>query len=180
MKGAMLALLLLAVAGCATTVPESVRRPPADSPSLAQAHADPDRYRGRKVRWGGTIASVVNRSDETCIEVVGRELQSNGRPVEDDRSEGRFLACVKSFLDPAVYAEGRLLTVAGTLEGTETRPVGEYPYRYPRVRISAYQLWAPLPEPRAGDWDPFWDPYWYGPWPYRPYPYYYPPRYPRW
>jgi outer membrane lipoprotein len=179
MKPWLLGALALVLAGCATTVPEGVRQAPPDNPALGEVRANPEAFSGRAARWGGSIASVHNRSQETCIEVVGRPLQANGRPYDDDRSEGRFLACVNEFLDPAIYSKGRLLTVSGSVEGAETRPVGDFPYRYPRLRVADYQLWAPLPERRAADpfWDPYWDPFWHGPWPYRyPHPFY-APRY---
>ena len=50
------------------------------------------------VRWGGAIASVENRRDETWIEIVER-------PLNTDKSAGRFLARVDGFLDPAVRVE---------------------------------------------------------------------------
>ncbi|RFA24798.1 hypothetical protein CAI21_20225 [Alkalilimnicola ehrlichii] len=181
MRAGFLGILLLILAGCATTIPDGVRRAPPDAPDLRNVRSDPDAYAGAEVRWGGTIAGIDNRATQTCVEVVGRELQRNGRPFEDDRSQGRFMACVDDFLDPEIYQQGRQLTVRGVIEGVETHTVGAYPYRYPVVRVSAYQLWAPEPEPRPHEWGPYWDPFWHGPWPYRyPHPFYGPPGYPRW
>ena len=42
--------------------------------------------------WGGTIASVENRKDETWLEIVARELGSSGRPRETDRSREHHCA----------------------------------------------------------------------------------------
>ncbi|MCK8516589.1 Slp family lipoprotein [Methylonatrum kenyense] len=131
----------------------------ADPPSLEQARHQPDAVKDASVRFGGQIAAVENRSDTTLIEVVGRDLRRDGRPVGDSTSRGRFLAVFEDFLDPAVYEEGRQITVVGTLDGTEARKVGEHDYPYPRVRVQGHHLWPelrPLPPP-----------YYYDPWYYR-------------
>ncbi|SRR5690554_1464245 len=166
-------LMGLALGGCATT-PDPIRKSPDDNPTLRAVRANPEAYQGRELRWGGSIVAVENRAEQTCIEVVERVLESGGRPVEEDRSQGRFLACVPGFLDPVVYEDGRLLTVRGTVVGVETRKVGEYPYRYPVVAVSSHHLWEPLSDLRYYEPDPFWYYPWpaYGPYPWRGYPYY--------
>jgi outer membrane lipoprotein len=165
---------VLLLAGCATTVPLSIRTAPPGSPTLAVVRDNPDQYVGGKVRWGGIIAGVENRAKETWLEIVGRPLTNSGRPAPQGRSGGRFLARVGTFLDPAVYAQGKSVTVVGTLQQSVQRPIGQYPYRFPVVRTEMVYLWPPLPEPRPYIYDPFWrDPFWYDPWyPYhRPWPY---------
>ena len=170
----LLAVAGLVLAGC-TTVPEAIRKPPADDLQLAAVRPDPERYRDAVVRWGGLIAGVRNDANETVIEIVGRRLDSQGRPRDEDRSEGRFLARVGGFLDPAVYANSRELTVRGVLEGAVEQPIGEYRYRYPKVRVEQLYLWPVRlpPDPYYYRYDPYWTYPWY-PWSR---PYYYP--YPR-
>ena len=164
----LLPLLLAAfwLAGCASRLPEPIRQAPPGSPQLDEVRQDADRFQGTAVRWGGVIAHVTNRAEDTLIEVVARPLAGNGRPREIDASEGRFLARVAGFLDPAVYTTGRELTVAGRVAGLERRPVGDYPYPYVRVEVDSHQLWAPrepTPEPRFPPW-------WHDPWyPYHPF-----------
>jgi outer membrane lipoprotein len=167
-------LTLLALAGCASEVPPPISEPPAVEITLAQALAEPDALKGREVRWGGAIARVENRKEETWIEIVERPLASDGAPGYQDSSAGRFIAKVAGFLDPAVYAPDRLMTVAGTLDGVTTRSIGEFPYRYPLLKVSAYYLW---PRPPRGVDHYYYPPYWYDPWyPWRyPYPYAPPP-----
>lgn len=174
MRWCLLLMIALGLAGCASNLPKPIREAPKDDVALVVAQQDPERYFGRNVRWGGSIAGVDNRAEETCLEVVGRSLQSSGKPVEQDSSAGRFLACASRFIDPMVYTVGRLVTVAGRLEATEIRPVGDYPYRYPVVQISALHLWQPEPERVRYEPDPFYyDPFW--PWPYYRYPRFGPP-----
>jgi outer membrane lipoprotein len=173
-RGLVSGLLLVAVvalAGCASTVPAPVRTSPPGAPTLAEVRGNVDPYVGRPVRWGGTVAAVENRARETWVEIVARELGSDGRPVEDDRSEGRFLARVGAFLDPAVYTEGRQVTVTGVVDGAMTRPIGNFPYLYPVVRAEMVYLWEPLPEWPPYYYDPWWfyDPWYPYPWRYHPY-----------
>lgn len=97
--------------------------------------------KGEAVRWGGTLAKVEPLPDRTCFQIVGRDLSRRGRPYLDDQSSGRFLACRKGFYDPQVFAEGRLVTVVGRIDGAENRDIGEYPYLHPRVAADVVYLW---------------------------------------
>ncbi len=175
-----LAGALVLLAGCAT-VPEAIRRPPPGDlqPDEVRAAATPQDYLGATVRWGGTIAAVRNLAQETEIEIVARRLDGQGRPQGDDTSRGRFLVRVSGFLDPAIYAPERELTVRGRLEGVLQRPIGEYPYRYPVVRAEQVYLWPPRPTQPAPAPPYYYDPFWYDPWypwgwPYYRYPFYRP------
>jgi outer membrane lipoprotein len=168
------ALILLALSGC-SSVPEKIRKAPADAPSLTLVRQTPAAYEGAQVRWGGTIARVTNLQGETRIEIVARALAGDGEPRDLDRSEGRFIAVFDTFLDPAIYAVDRSLTVLGTLSGSTEGKLGAMDYRYPLVRVEAHYLW-PKPVPRCETCDPlFYDPWypWYPYYPWRRYPYYY-------
>lgn len=97
------------------------------------------------VRWGGSIASVMNRADgSTLLEIVSRPLYSGGRPIHDDRSEGRFLALIDDFLDPEIVTAGRDMTVLGRLTGKAAGKVGESDYLFPVLLISDYRFWKPV------------------------------------
>ncbi len=166
----IIALLLGPIlAGCASDIPRPIRETPAGSIALTQALQNPEKHRATAVRWGGAIASVENRSDETWIEIVERSLDADGQPRDTDKSAGRFLARVNGFLDPAIFAPKRLVTTAGTLDGNSTRTIGEHPYIYPVVRVEHIYLW-PIPSKATHHY--YRSPYWYDPWyPWgRPYP----------
>lgn len=177
------AFLLLLLAGCATTnVPEAIREPPPRDLALPEVRGNVEAYEGASIRWGGAVTGVQNRPDDTLLEIVARPLADSGRPVEDSASLGRFLARVEGFLDPAVYREGRDVTVAGKIAGTLTRAIGEHPYRYVVVDANTINLWEPrVTRPdyppyyhRPPFYDPFYDPLWPArvwPW-YAPYPFY--------
>jgi outer membrane lipoprotein len=168
-NGFLLRVLLLVsaalwLAACASPVPAPIREVPAGAPLPDEVRADPARFQYSQVRWGGVIAGVTNRSSDTLLEVVSRPLASSGRPRETDLTQGRFLARVPGFLDPAVYANGREITVAGRVAGLEMRRVGDHDYPYVRVDVEAHYLWAVR--------EPVRDPYYYSPWWYDPwYPY---------
>lgn len=171
-------LLLVGLLGaCASNVPNEIRQAPAGSPPESVVREQLQQFIGSRVRWGGTIITVENRSNESWIEIVSRPLQANGRPDEDQAGGGRFLARYAGFLDPVIFVAGQLVTVTGIVEGDEERPIGEYRYKFPIVKIEAYYLWPPesLPVYPPSYWyDPYWhDPWWYDPW--WPYPHH---RYP--
>lgn len=163
-----LALLLLPLlAGC-SSVPERIRTPLDGAATLQQVRQAPQRFTGTTVRWGGTIARVENQPDATLVEIVARELYRDGEPKRVDRSEGRFIARISGFLDPAIHAIGRRLTLVGTLRGEIEGKIGAMNYRYPLLDAEAHYLWPLPPEPVE-----LREPWLYDPWyPWRPYPYY--------
>ena len=57
------ALGLLALAGCASTVPREIRDAPAGNPQLAEVRTNVTQFTGARVRWGGTIANQLAISD---------------------------------------------------------------------------------------------------------------------
>jgi len=177
MRKFLAGLFSLLLAGCASQVPRTVSEPAPSKLSVAQARADQGPL-GAPVRWGGTIAKVENHKTETWMEIVERPLDNNGRPRQLDQSGGRFLARINGFLDPAIYTPGRPITAAGLLQENITRPIGDYTYTFPVVKVTSFYLWPPLSE-RVYD-DPWYDP-WY-PWHYPfydPWYPYFPHRLPR-
>lgn len=119
---------------------------------------------GQRVRWGGSLIAAEPRAGETCFEVLARPLSESGRPYREDQAEGRFLACRPGFYDPALFDEGREVTFTGTVQGFETRRIGEYDYRYPLVAADVVYLWPPRREveyiyaydPWLSHWGPWW------------------------
>jgi outer membrane lipoprotein len=178
-KAAVASLLIgVLLSACTSDIPVMIRQTPADNPSVEAVRDRVDEYLGREVRWGGKLIETENYVNTTKLTVLSRPLSKDGEPRLTDTSGGRFIAIVPAFLDPKSYAPNRRVTVTGTLRGSETHNVGEFPYRYPVVDAKAWYLW---PKEYEGPYSygypyPAWwyDP-WYGPWYYRPwYPYGYP------
>lgn len=169
---AALSIMVYLLSGCAGNIPDRIRLSPAYNIKVKQVQAAPKRYLDAQVRWGGEIISIENKQSETWFEVLARPLDSGGYPAGEGATEGRFLARMPGFLDPAVYAPGRELTVSGRLQSTITRLVGEFSYRFPLVSIEDAYLW-PLrkdvyDQRYNSPWnDPFYDSF-YAPW-YPPY-----------
>jgi len=144
MKILIAVALALALAGCASA-PKPLQ---GEFSSLLPDDAAKRESTGELVRWGGTIVQVEPQSQRSCFEVVAKPLSSSGRPQDVDRSEGRFIACRGGFYEPEVFKAGREITISGRIEGFETRKVGEFDYRYPRVAAEVVYLW---PERREVD-----------------------------
>ena len=116
--------------------------------NLSPAQASKDNTVNAKVRWGGRIVAVNNKTDRTCFEVVGLYLSNGARPQKLDKSEGRFIACRNGFYDPDVFKAGREITITGAIDRFENGKIGDYDYRYPILIADVVYLW---PERRDVD-----------------------------
>jgi len=141
--------------------------------SFSAVLKDPSAFVGKTVLWGGIIIETLNDPHETIIKVRQTDLDYQTRPANLDRSQGRFLVTYSEFLDPAIYKEGREITVAGQIRGEEVLPLGNSNYTYPVVAAKEIHLWEIMIPYR-----PLYPPWYYGPYypwgwyrPYGPYPY---------
>lgn len=145
--------------------------------TVSPARVEPDVF-GTNVRWGGVLVDTRNEQNRTCFEVLSRQLDKYMRPLVEDTTSGRFIACTNGFHDPEVYAKGREVTIVGQIQSVEVRKIEEFDYRYPVLEVSDMVLWEKRKTVMRyqGGYDPFYYPYYWG----RPYwggyyPYY---RYP--
>lgn len=164
--------------GCASVVPEAIRTEAPGKAQIAQVRDRPQQFHDAVVRWGGNIVSTRNEREHTVLEIIGRDLDNDGRPREEDFNLGRFLVKVQGFLDPAIYKPEREVTVRGRIEGVVEQAIGEFRYAYPLVRSDDAYLWKPRPPPMPYPRHPYYDdPFFYNPWYpwaapyYRPWPY---------
>ncbi len=118
---------------------------------------------GAVVRWGGRIVRVEPQENRTCFEVLSTRLNSYGRPYwASDEIGGRFIACRPGFYDPALFQNNREVTFTGRVDGYESRKIGGYDYRFPRLSADVVYLWPvrervdvitrPAPWPWWGHW----------------------------
>ena len=96
---------------------------------------------GKQVLWGGTILHTTNLKDSTQLEVLAYPLDANQRPQSKSAPLGRFILEQAGYLEPASYAEGRLITVVGTVTGTRAGQVDESDYEYPVITARQLYLW---------------------------------------
>ena len=164
-------LVALLGMGCAHAISESLRTQAEPSIPFAQLRANPDAYKDRTVILGGEILQTSNLREGTRLEVLQRPLSRAEAPLTTDSTGGRFIALCDGYLDPAVYAPGRRITIAGRVLGTYTGKVGEVDYVYPLISCEEKHLWAQTVVAPPGFYGypwAYWDPY---PWYWRPYRY---------
>ena len=90
---------------------------------------------------GGVVMSVEEKSGGSVLELMEWRINRRGEPLSLDDSGRRLLIRSDSKLDPAQYQTGRLVTFSGKVAGSETRLLGENPYRYPVFVPDAIHLW---------------------------------------
>lgn len=163
------AIFVLLLSACASHVPNIIRQAPKEDLSLIRAQTHTDKHIGKAVRWGGSIITTQNQTTKTELTILAKPLNSYGQPLEGDKSYGRFIAVLNNFLDPAIYAKGRSITIYGRFEKLLDKKIDDFPYRYPLIKIQHLYLWE-VPEKNN-----YYDyPYWYDPW----YPFWGPHYYP--
>ena len=145
----MIILFLLAaggmISGCAPVFPRELTDRVDRHVSFKELQGDPDRFTGHLgAMLGGVIVSAKSMKEGTLIEVLQKPLDSDGRPLETDQTEGRFFVVEsEQFLDPAVYHSERLITVVAEVAGKKTMPIDEILYQFPFLNAKAVHLWSP-------------------------------------
>jgi outer membrane lipoprotein len=171
----LLVLALAALAGCVgpppQPLPARIVQAPVGDLQLAEVRGGVAQHLGAPVRWGGTVVSVErDGAGNARVQVVQRQLDSDGRPLPGSASDGRFLILAAPDVNPDLYAPGAELTVAGTLADEQTVRIGERAVNVPRVQVEVFQRWEPLwlgspyddPYYHPGYGHPYGHP-WYGP-----------------
>lgn len=159
----LILILYLFVSACAN-VPPIIQSAPTVDLSIDEVLKNITGNRGKDIRWGGSIVKVRNEQNYTDIQLLYYPLNSYGRPDVEQSSQGRFIIHSQEFLDPAVYVEGKQVTVAGKLKGSVEHKVGNKSLTLPIVDAQEIYLWPKYRRPGYRE---------YGYYPYR-YDYYYP------
>jgi outer membrane lipoprotein len=156
------------ITGCAPAISKQLRQQVAKELTLKMVLKDPEAYKGKIVLWSGLIISSVNLKEGTLIEVLQKPADMQEKPRDVDKSEGRFLALYSSYLDVAIYRQGRKVAVAGEVQGKKIQRLGEIEYTYPLIAAKEIHLWPVEKEQRVYHPYPYWHyPRWY-------YPYWWP------
>ena len=133
-------LLLFLLAGCATR-PVFDNAPLDPAPQPYRVADDGKRWLEREVLWGGMILEVRNFERHTEIEVLAFPLEPAQRPVPTAVDQGRFIAILPGFADPATLPEGRFLTLTGRITGDRHDLLHTRPYAWPEVAVERLHLW---------------------------------------
>ena len=130
-----------------------------------QVSVNPDSYAGETVIWGGHILENQAGQAETRLIILHTPLSLNQKPKSRETTQGRFIAVINEYLDPAVYSQDRMVTVAGELNGSDESFQADGYGPYPVLRVQEIHLWTPsrghYPYHDPYPW--FYDPYYYGP-----------------
>ena len=143
MKKLLLSGIVLILIGCAAGISKQTRSQVTYQGSFSELKRQTPDLIGEIVLYGGKIIATENHEGTTTLTILQLPLDNRDRPQDNDRSQGRFLVFTDQFLDPAVYAEGYLVTVAGKLVSTETGLIGELEYHYPKIKAQEIKLWKP-------------------------------------
>ncbi|WP_084605164.1 Slp family lipoprotein [Desulfonatronum thioautotrophicum] len=151
-RGVSVLLLLIVfivggLPGCAPVISPELMGQADQALSFAELRHNPHAHKGRIVVLGGVIIQAHVVDQGTLLEIYQTRTNRRGEPIDLDRSQGRFLAFSKEFLDPAIYRQGRRITIAGRVEGDMTGDIGDVAYRYPHLAILERRLWPELPQP---------------------------------
>jgi outer membrane lipoprotein len=170
---AVFGMILVLVSGCVNVISRGVLHEVDREITFSALMKSPNAYQGRVALLGGIIVNTINKQEGTLLEVYQTRLD-RGRPVDTDRSEGRFLALYQGYLDSEIYKQGRKVTLAGTVQGEKVQQLGEIEYHYPYLIIKEIYLWQEEPPVRyePDPWDDSWDLWGWG------WGWYYPGRHP--
>lgn len=139
----ILALLLPLAAGCSHVISNDSLKLVDCNLSFQAVRQDPERFIGRYLLTGGTIAGVRNFKSGGELEVVEFGVDCYGKPLQTTNSAGRFLAESADFIDPMVYRRGMIVTVVGEVTGKKTEQLEGVSYTYPVLKVRELYLWSP-------------------------------------
>lgn len=141
------AAFLLGISGCATGVSKRSLSMVNFRGTFAELQHHPDSFVGKVVLLGGKVIETKSSSGHWEIIVLQLPLGTGNRPLNTDKSAGRFLVRANGFLDPAIYKKGTLLTVVGKIIGREQRLIGGFNYQYPVLALIEAKTWQNLQPP---------------------------------
>lgn len=176
---AVIMSLAVLAASCAHVISQDIRQTAVQGVPFGEVRDNIGKYRDMVFIWGGFIVKTEATDRKTVVEVVQNPLDSFGRVVDTDVSQGRFLAEYPGRLDPMIFKNERLVTVAGRLVGSRKQAIDGREYLYPVLEVIEIHLWKEgkpyyyPPYYRGYPYysDPFYDPFYYDPLFYRGYPY---------
>jgi outer membrane lipoprotein len=132
---------IMFVSGCTAGISKHSRSMVTYTGTFSALQKTPDAHKGEVIMFGGRVIEAKTSPSLSELFVLQLALDTGGRPVNPDQSEGRFIVQTKQLLDPAVYQKGILLTVVGTIKGSKVGPIGGFEYIYPSVELIEIKLW---------------------------------------
>ncbi len=151
----IIALCFLAlIPGCSPGLSSQARSGVTYRGAFTYIQQDPSAHVGETVLLGGRILDIRTSEERSEIMVLQMPLDHWNSPIDEDRSEGRFLVFMERFLDPVIYNKGKLMSLVGVVRGSEIRAIDQYEYSFPTIDAIEIKLWlqddAYLPNIRLG------------------------------
>ncbi|MCF8106186.1 MAG: Slp family lipoprotein [Desulfohalobiaceae bacterium] len=158
----MLSLLVVA-SGC-SPISRNLQQKAEQGPNFEQVSADPLRFAGEIVIWGGYILENRAGEDRSRLTILQTPLSFYEAPKSKRTSMGRFIALADRRLEPEVYSEDVPVTVAGEIADFTQTLDAESDGAIPVLQVREIHVWK---DP-YDDW--YYRRYRYGPYdPYGPY-----------
>lgn len=117
--------------------------------------ADPDLFKGKLVILGGNIAAVTGLVQGSLIYIYQSPLDYWGRPIRANGARGQFLVYTPMFIDSTIYVPGSEIAVAGEIEGTTLKLLGQTErskYTCPVLVSKELKLWPRTRGPEVPSW----------------------------
>ncbi|SEQ51097.1 Slp family lipoprotein [Basfia succiniciproducens] len=175
MKKWLIFPLIVLLSAC-VSAPEGLERDEFTIQSLRQIEDSDYVCQCKKVRLGGKIISAEALKNQTKLEILSLPITTySAKPVIESATDGRFIAYLDGFADPASLKD-QYITVAGILKEQWRGKIDEADYLYPIIKVTAYKQWRLAKEYyyeyddwhdyrfrrfghfRHWGWDPFWRP----------------------
>jgi outer membrane lipoprotein len=129
------------ISGCGPVISEKVMREVVKDASSKDVVRDPARYKGITILWGGLILKAKPVKDGTLIEVSQWPVDFRGMPQDVRFSDGKFLALDRQPLDLSIFEKGRMVTIAGIVQGKQVSSWEKSNYFYPMILVKEIHPW---------------------------------------
>ncbi len=139
MKWFLMTLLLFLI-GC-SGLPTKMRGNNYSRLNLSTVKTNILAYQHQAFRWGGTVIKVLNKKNSSQIQLLYYPVSRYGRPLIEQKTEGRFAITSPLFLDPAIYKEGTEITVTGILSGEIKQKIGKKILTLPLLTVNNIHIW---------------------------------------
>jgi outer membrane lipoprotein len=132
LQGLAILWMAAALTACATSADQREGEDATTAtPQFSQIKGAPESFKGQTLVLGGQVLSARRLKEGTRIEVLQLPLNEAQQPSLDlTKSQGRFVAIQREFLDPATVPQGTFLTITGQLTGSVTQPLDETDYTF--------------------------------------------------
>jgi outer membrane lipoprotein len=110
--------------------------------AFTQILENPDKYSGKFVILGGTVAGITYTPNGAVVEVQQLPLDSMELPDLTSVSQGRFMVDLPPGQASATLKPGMLVSMAGEVAGKMVRELKGEKYTYPLIVIKELHIMA--------------------------------------